>query len=126
MTPNVTWKFTADGPMGSRTNTTLAAPVDTPPKQVLDELLAAGYKNLEFTGFEWERWAWPGGYPIYYICKDGGVLCSMCANAEIKLTASTEAADDWRIVAADINYEDNSLYCGHCSGLVEAAYGDAA
>ena len=20
-------------------------------------------------------YAWPGGYPLYYVCKDGGVLC---------------------------------------------------
>jgi hypothetical protein len=25
-------------------------------------------------------YAWPGGYPIYYVAADNGVLCPVCAN----------------------------------------------
>jgi hypothetical protein len=25
------------------------------------------------------QWAWPGGYPLYYMVEDGGALCPTCA-----------------------------------------------
>ncbi|MCK9600950.1 MAG: hypothetical protein M0R06_18050 [Sphaerochaeta sp.] len=56
--------------------------------------------------------AWPGGYPLYYLCKDG-VLCPDCATD-----------DQWLIVGVGINYEDTALYCDHCQELIESAYGE--
>ena len=68
------------------------------------------------------RYAWPGGYPIYHICIDGGVLCPSCANDE----GHTDAPDDdWRIVASDINWEDQHLTCDHCAFPIESAYAEA-
>ena len=81
------------------------------------DLYDAGYVKVEFLRYEWRRWAWPGGYPIFYICADGGVLCSKCANKEIELTGDPQ----WRIVDADINCEDE-CYCDHCADPIEAAY----
>ena len=85
------------------------------------DLYAAGYVKVEFLRYEWRRWAWPGSYPIFYICADGGVLCSKCANKEIELTGDPDADNQWRIVDADINYEDE-CYCDHCADQIEAAY----
>jgi len=65
--------------------------------------------------------AWPGGYPLYYLCKDGGVLCPDCANSP----ECNQATDDqWLIVGVGINYEDTALYCDHCQELIESAYGE--
>lgn len=68
----------------------------------------------------WPAYAWPGGYPIYYVTEDAGLLCSDCANKNLKLTLGDDP--QWKIVAADINYED-FLTCGNCSTIIESAYG---
>lgn len=70
----------------------------------------------------WEAYAWPGGYPIFHICKAGGVLCSKCANENHDLTLDSSDAQ-WYIVDSDINYEDEYLYCENCSEYIESAYG---
>ncbi len=68
-----------------------------------------------------DKYAWPGGYPIFYITEDGGVLCPDCANTE-----DTTDTDDpqWRIVGAEVNYEDPELYCDNCNGRIESAYAE--
>lgn len=72
-----------------------------------------------------EKYAWPGGYPIFYLCADGGILCPDCVDAERQLI---EEADDydkqWLVVAADVNWEDESLTCDHCNKRIPSAYGD--
>ena len=70
---------------------------------------------------EYDSFAWPGGYPLYYLTKDGGVLCPGCANNNKELT-NDPADPQWFIIAVDINYEDPSLYCDNCSERVESAY----
>lgn len=77
-----------------------------------------------------DSFAWPGGYPLYYLCTDGGVLCPDCANREIALideAIKNPGCDkQWELIGVDINYEDTSLYCDHCSKQIESAYaGDA-
>jgi hypothetical protein len=71
-------------------------------------------------------YAWPGGYPIYYVCTDGGVLCPECANGENGSEASErkDAPHDWRLEGADIHYEGPPLVCDHCGTEIESAYGD--
>ena len=72
-----------------------------------------------------EKYVWPGGYPVFYICADDGVLCPDCVDAEQELIDSADESDrQWMVVAQDINYEDDSLYCDHCNKRIEAAYAD--
>ena len=77
-------------------------------------------------------YAWPGGYPIYYLCADGGVLCPDCANgdngSEANGTIDPECPDDdqWRIVASDIHWEGDPIICDHCGADIESAYGGGA
>jgi hypothetical protein len=70
--------------------------------------------------------AWPGGYPLYYVCADGGCLCPDCANAEIDLVAVANRDGDkqWHIIGVEANYEDESLCCDHCGKPIPAAYAD--
>lgn len=82
-----------------------------------------------------DSYAWPGGYPLFYLCADNGVLCPDCANnnKEVYLSSDDvtkeqkeERYDDpqWHIIAVDINYEDESMYCDHCGKHIVSAYGD--
>lgn len=121
MTPMLDWIFSREW-HGRPGEETVSASTDTPEFLVCLDIKLAGCTNVQLIRKEWPSWAWPGGYPIYYLAKDGGVLCSKCANDNIKLTSDPDAARDWSIVAADINYEDHNLYCDNCSQLIEAAY----
>jgi len=71
----------------------------------------------------WPAIAWPGGYPLFYVTADNGVLCPKCANKNLKLTLCPDDKQ-WFIAAADINYEDGALYCDNCSGRIESAYAE--
>jgi len=73
-------------------------------------------------------YAWPGGYPLYFICDDGGALCCACAKTErrnILESISNKARDGWNVRGMDINYEDSELTCDHCNKAIESAYGEA-
>jgi hypothetical protein len=72
-------------------------------------------------------WAWPGGYPIYYITKDSGVLCPKCANDNSNRTIDGDDDDcpddaQWLIVAAEVNWEDGDMTCDNCAKRIESAY----
>lgn len=66
-------------------------------------------------------YAWPGGYPIYYLADDCETLCPDCAN----LPEAHEGGDKdgWRIEAQDVHYEGEPIVCAHCNKEIESAYG---
>jgi len=70
-------------------------------------------------------WAWPGGYPLYFICNDGGSLCFKCAKLEARyiIESYKDTNDDWRVIGCEVNYE-NEIFCVHCSDKIESAYGE--
>lgn len=73
------------------------------------------------------QFAWPGGYPLYLLCSDGGTLHFDCARKEARNVIDSiarKSGDGWRVVACDVNYEDTDLYCDHCSKPIESAYGE--
>ena len=85
------------------------------PKYTAEQFLA----DLE------EPYAWPGGYPRYFIMADGGVLSFKSAKEEKELIIENtrdHTNRDWCVVACDINWEDNDLYCDHSSEQIECAY----
>jgi hypothetical protein len=72
-------------------------------------------------------YVWPGGYPIYFLCADGGVLSFKAAKAERRSIIEAIARDnakDWRIVAMDVNWEDPHLHCEHTGERIESAYAE--
>ena len=72
-------------------------------------------------------YAWPGGYPIYFVAHDGESFCFSCAKSEARwITDSINNKDDdgWRVIGADINWEDSNLCCAHCNDKIESAYAD--
>ena len=65
---------------------------------------------------ELPAYAWPGGYPMFYLDKGNNVLCPECAN---KNDEHNEP-----LVEYDVNWEDENLSCDHCSKHIPSAYGD--
>lgn len=82
-----------------------------------------------------DAFAWPGGYPLYYLTQDCAVLCPDCVNREIHLIHSARPVRDkrgrlersadpqWNVVGFDVNWEDADCQCENCNGRIESAYG---
>lgn len=62
-------------------------------------------------------YAWPGGYPLYYIDDSHYELCPHCAQ---------KAKEDEQITITSwaVNWEDEDLYCEECNERIESAYGN--
>lgn len=74
-----------------------------------------------------DKYAWPGGYPLFIVFSDGGVMHPDCARSNWRQIAESTVRNDgsgWRVCGADINYEDDSLYCDDCGKPIRAAYAD--
>ncbi len=67
-------------------------------------------------GEDFPAFAWPGGYPLFYLTNNNDVLCPECANG-------TEEFDE-EIIEVVPNFEDENVYCDHCSRHIESAYGE--
>jgi hypothetical protein len=72
-------------------------------------------------------WAWPGGYPLYFITSDGAALSFKAAKAErrnVLWAIASRSNDGWRVVAYDVNWEDPDLTCDHSGKRIKSAYGE--
>lgn len=76
-------------------------------------------------------YAWPGGYPLYFVMSDGEAMSFKAAKSERRalLEALREWTADhqdsgWRPIALEINYEDFDLICCHTNERIESAYGE--
>ena len=73
------------------------------------------------------KFAWPGGYPLYLVMMDGESLCMDCARQEYRQIAEAHYHDkrgSWSSIGADVNWEDNFLFCSHCNTRIESAYAE--
>lgn len=65
------------------------------------------------------RYAFPGGYPLFYFVEsDDGQMhcCPSCVN-------QNKVGKAVKICKGHINYEDDSLTCDVCEKRIESAYG---
>lgn len=69
---------------------------------------------------QFPAYAWPGGYPLYYITQDNGVLCAKCANDYME---GRDTEEQLKPVAVEPNWENLNLYCENCNAQIESAYG---
>jgi len=72
-------------------------------------------------------YAWPGGYPLYFITSDGAALSFDAAKAErrnILQSIAHRNNDGWRVIGADVNWEDQDLTCDHTGERIPSAYGE--
>ena len=72
-------------------------------------------------------YAWPGGYPCYFVTSDGAALSFEAARKErrnILESIAHRLNDGWCVIGLDVNYEDNQLYCDHTNERIPSAYGE--
>lgn len=82
-------------------------------------------------------YAWPGGYPLYFLCDDGEALCFACVRKQWREVVSAHLRmrqchghrvprdiSQWLVVAIDTNWEDPDLRCAHCDSRIESAYAE--
>lgn len=61
--------------------------------------------------------AWPGGYPLYYLDEEGNTLCPKCANENDAYSSE--------LAGYDVYWEGPSIECdGGCGTFIKSAYGD--
>jgi len=74
------------------------------------------------------KYAWPGGYPVYFVTADGAALSCEAVRDEWRNIVDAHLRDDrrsgWFIEGADINWEDPELYCEHTNQRIESAYAE--
>lgn len=71
--------------------------------------------------------AWPGGYPMYFVLEDGHALSFKGARRRLReilydMTHDVTGDGSWHIVGLDVNYEDDDLYCEETGEKIEPAY----
>ena len=75
------------------------------------------------TQIESGPYAWPGGYPLFFISEDGEALSFEAVKGEIEtIDESWTDNSGWKIIAVGINWEDENLFCGHTGKQIECAY----
>lgn len=87
----------------------------------------AKIEQLRDDNGKFPAYAWPGGYPIIYVMEDSDVLCPPCVNGENGSEVGSPDVDgdpQWTVAVCDCYWEGPVLYCGHCGGEIESAYGD--
>jgi hypothetical protein len=88
------------------------------------------YKTEQFNkDLEAGPYAFPGGYPRFFITADGEALSFESArkNQALILEAiqSNDATGGWKVIGCDINWEDQHLRCADTNKPIESAYGDS-
>jgi len=64
-----------------------------------------------------------GGYPLYYITADGGVLSPSAVEENLDLCRDPSDSQ-WHVIGADVNWEDPCLICDHTGNRIESAYAE--
>lgn len=72
--------------------------------------------------------AWPGGYPLYFVTADGAALswqaAKECRGEIVRAIGRDDTRSGWRIVGVAVNYEETDLYCDHTGERIPSAYAD--
>ena len=72
-------------------------------------------------------YAWPGRYPLVFLCSDGECLSFKTAREEYRnITRAIRDKDNsgWRIVGCFIHWEGGPLIDAHSGEMIESAYGE--
>jgi hypothetical protein len=107
-----------------RPNWSAGAPVRAVYRMTFSEIKnAAQFKATLRAG----GYAWPGGYPLYFITADGAALsfesARECAREIIGALRDGEKRGGWLVCGCDVNWEDTELYCDHSGKPIDSAYG---
>ncbi|NBT31940.1 MAG: hypothetical protein EBT13_08595 [Rhodobacteraceae bacterium] len=72
-------------------------------------------------------YAWPGGYPLYFLMSDGEAISFEAARQEaarIRTEIESQTDEDWIPLACEVNWEDSQLFCAHTGTRIESAYAE--
>ena len=74
-------------------------------------------------------YAWPGGYPMFFIMGDGETMHVECVKARWRDVAWAHINNqfhnrDFLCDAADVNWEDGDMTCCECNKRIESAYAE--
>jgi hypothetical protein len=64
-------------------------------------------------------YAWPGGYPLYFVTCDGAALSFAAMRERFREEAGA-------VAAVQVNWEDLDLTCDHTGARIESAYAEDA
>lgn len=71
-------------------------------------------------------YAWPGGYPMYFVTADGAALSfdsvRECYREVSQSIRDGAMGDGWHVVGCAVNWEDDDLYCNHSGKCIPCAY----
>ena len=73
------------------------------------------------------EYAWPGGYPLFFIADDGQPLSFDAVRENFRSVIHSmrhQINDGWNVIGCDVNWEDSSLYCAHTGKRIESAYAE--
>ena len=74
------------------------------------------------------KYAWPGGYPLYFVTSDNAALAFDTVKENYKEVLSAVKHNDyhsgWGVIRCEVNWEDVTLRCDHSGELIESAYTD--
>jgi hypothetical protein len=74
------------------------------------------------------KYAWPGGYPAFFVTSDGAALSFEAVRAEWRNVVDAHLRNDtgcgWHIAGYDINWNDPDLFCDHTNQRIESAYAE--
>lgn len=72
-----------------------------------------------------QPYAWPGGYPRFFLMSDGECLSFEAAKENAGLIRDAIATQDrggWQVVDCDVNWEDEDMVCAHTGKPIPCAY----
>jgi hypothetical protein len=73
------------------------------------------------------KYTWPGAYPLFFITLDGAALSFEAVRENLRSvlwSIKNQVNDGWRVIAVDVNWENERLYCEHTGELIESAYSE--
>jgi len=73
-----------------------------------------------------ERYAWPGGYPLFLVMCDGDAMSIDGARANwchiVRAHLDQDRRSGWGVASVDVNWEDPDLICCQTGKPIESAY----
>jgi len=74
-------------------------------------------------------YAWPGGYPLYFVMMDGEAMSFAAVRANLRdvlgaIHYPKRFERSWRPNVVSINWEDGDLRCAHSGERIPSAYAD--
>lgn len=73
-------------------------------------------------------YAWPGGYPLFFIAHDGEPLSFAAVRERFREVCAAhltrDERDQWFLTAVEPNWENPDLYCAHTGERIPSAYAE--